>query len=185
MKIAVTGHTQGLGKSIADWMSSHGHEVTGFSRTTGHDIKHDEALDLIVSECEDVDIFFNNATWEFQQTKLLFKLHEAWSGQHKTIVNISTSYTQRWDHSHVSPMYRTSKCGLNEGCEFLWNKLPWPRIVLVKPCVTETPKAVWYEHPNKVLPDDMADMICNAVMETRCRVQEIAFEVNPRDAVSK
>lgn len=181
MKIAITGHTLGIGLEIANWMTARGHEVVGFSRTTGHDISVDANLDRIVEEAMDADIFFNNATHEFQQTKLLFKLHEAWAGQRKTIVNISTSFTQRWDHGHISPMYRTTKCGLNEGSKFLWNKAPWPRIVLAKPCVTDTPKAAWYEHPNKVQPADMAEMICNAVMETRCRIQEIAFEVTPRD----
>lgn len=180
MKIAITGHTAGIGLEIAQWMLARGHEVQGFSRTTGHDIRDDAVLSSIVAQACDADIFFNNATHEFQQTKLLFLLHQAWTGQHRTIVNISSSFTQRWDHGHRLPMYRTTKQSLNEGCEFLWNKAPWPRIVLAKPCVTETPKAAWYEHPNKVSAADMADMICSAVMETRVRIQEIAFEVNPR-----
>ena len=180
MKIAITGHTVGIGLEIAQWMLARGHEVQGFSRATGHDIRDDATLDRIVSECLDADIFFNNATYEFQQTKLLFKLHKQWEGKHKTIVNIGAAYTQRWDTSHPLEMFRTSKLSLDEGCAYLWNTGPWPRIVLTKPCAVDTHKAAWFDHPNKVSPADMADMICSAVMETRVRIQEIAFEVNPR-----
>lgn len=180
MIVAITGHTAGIGLEIARWMQSRGHQVLGFSRATGHDIRDDHNLSRIVQEAEHADVFFNNATHEFQQTKLLFMLHEAWQDQQRTIVNVSSSFTQRWDHGHRQAIYRTTKQSLNEGCEFLWNKSAWPRIVLAKPCVTDTPKAAWYEHPNKVSAPDMADLICSAVMESRCRIQEIAFEVHPR-----
>ena len=179
MKISITGHTAGIGLEISRWLSQKGHEVSGFSRSTGHDISQDSVLDEIVQSAAESDIFFNNATHDFQQTKLLFMLHEAWAGQQRTIVNISSAYTQRWDHSHRSPMYWTTKISLNEACRFLWNKQAWPRIVLATPCVTDTARAAWVKHPYKVNPADMADMICSAVLEKRCRIQEIAFEAHP------
>lgn len=181
MLIAITGHTAGIGLEMSKWLQNRDHQVLGFSRITGHDISDDAALDRIVAESLQADIFINNATHEFQQTKLLFKLHEVWLGQRKTIVNISSSFTQRWDHGHRLATYRTTKRSLEEGCEFLWNKASWPRIMLAKPCVTDTPKSSWYGHPNKVSAADMADMICSAMMETRCRIQEISFEAIPRD----
>ena len=38
MLIGLTGHTQGIGKSIFDRMIAMNHEVVGFSRSCGHDI---------------------------------------------------------------------------------------------------------------------------------------------------
>lgn len=184
MKIAITGHTAGIGQAIAEWFSSQGHEIVGFSRTNGFDIGNDSTLDQIIDLCQDIDIFVNNAQIDFQQTKLLYKLQEKWQGQHRTIINIGSSRTQFLDYSHFERPtyprhYHTAKLSLDEACQLLWAVGPWPRIMLVKPCGTHTSGQVNYSVPNRVSAADMADMICNAALETRCRIQEINFERNP------
>ena len=180
MKVAITGHTYGIGFAIAQWLTARGHEVIGFSRANGYDITDDAILDKIVEEVKDLDLFFNNATWEFQQTKLLFKLHASWENQQKTIVNIGAAYTQRWDFSHPITSFHTGKESLDNGSKYLWNKNKWPRVMLVKPPAVATHKAARHAPVNNIVPvDDMADLICTAVFETRCRIQEINFELNP------
>ena len=58
MKIAITGHTAGIGKAIAESCEAAGHEVVGFSRTTGYHLFKD--LELVVADAEDCDVFINN-----------------------------------------------------------------------------------------------------------------------------
>lgn len=184
MKIAITGHTSGIGAALSQWFSDRGHEIVGFSRTNGFDISDDSTLDSIIDLCHDVDIFVNNAQFDFQQTKLLYKLQEKWQGQHRTVINIGSSRTQFLDYSHFDRPtyprhYHTAKLSLDEACQLLWAVGPWPRIMLVKPCGTHTSGQLKYSIPNRVSAEDMADMICDAALETRCRIQEINFERNP------
>lgn len=184
MKIAITGHTAGIGKAIAEWFGNQGHTIVGFSRANGFDISYDNKLSEIVSLCDDVDIFVNNAQVDFQQTKLLYLLQEKWQGQHRTIINIGSSRTQNWDYSHFERPtyprhYHTAKLSLDEACTLLWTVGSWPRIMLAKPCGTYTSGQVNYTVPNRVSAEDMADLICSSAMETRCRIQEINFERNP------
>lgn len=72
MKIAITGHTTGLGKFLFDYYTSQNHEVIGFSRTNGYDINTD--IDKIVNESKDVDLFINNAYSGIQQSILTKRL---------------------------------------------------------------------------------------------------------------
>jgi hypothetical protein len=182
MKIAITGHTSGIGQAVATWMIEHGHEVQGFSRSTGYDISLDATLNQILEESVGVDIFINNAYVDMQQTKLLYMFHKAWLNQQKTIVNIGSCRTQRLDYTHFQRptyprYYVASKASLDYGCKELWNYSAWPRVMLVKPCGTATPRAANYPVPDLVAPSDMADLICSAIFETRCRVQELNFDI--------
>ena len=59
MKFAITGHTSGIGKAIAELCRTKGYQWIGFSRGTGYDISED--CDKIVNESSDCDVFINNA----------------------------------------------------------------------------------------------------------------------------
>ena len=61
MKVAITGHTRGLGKGLYDALLEQGHEVLGFSLSTGYNINTPEGANKIVEESKDVDLFINNA----------------------------------------------------------------------------------------------------------------------------
>jgi hypothetical protein len=59
MKIAITGHTSGLGKAIYSHFNNIGHEIIGLSRSNGFNIsEHLQEITDIVKTC---DLFFNNA----------------------------------------------------------------------------------------------------------------------------
>ena len=60
MKIAITGHTKGIGKAIAGLYYTD--EVVGFSRSNGYDISVEESISRIVAESIECDIFVNNFT---------------------------------------------------------------------------------------------------------------------------
>lgn len=187
MNVAITGHTSGIGKAIGEWMTARGHHVRGFSRTNGYDISNDAILDRIVKECEDIDIFFNHAYYDFQQTKLLYLLHQAWRDQRRTIVNTGTNRTQKQDYTYLDPNliaaeypphYWTTKCSLDNACLFLRAITPWPRVMLIKPCGVDTPR-IAKSTRKKVPVNDFADLVCSALMDPRCRIQEVSYELHP------
>lgn len=58
MKIAITGHTSGIGKCLFENLSQE-HDVTGYSRSNGFDISNTENREQIANT--EYDIFINNA----------------------------------------------------------------------------------------------------------------------------
>lgn len=90
MKIALTGHTSGIGKALYDILSKD-HEVVCFSRSNGYNIQDDKIKELIVQESLQCDVFINNAYYEMAQVDILNKLWDFWArDKSKTIVNISS-----------------------------------------------------------------------------------------------
>jgi|TARA_R110002074_G_scaffold131379_3_gene273903 NAD(P)-dependent dehydrogenase (short-subunit alcohol dehydrogenase family) len=90
MKIALTGHTSGIGKALYDILSQE-HEVVCFSRSNGYDIKYDITIEKIVQGSLDCDVFINNAYYSLAQVNILNRLWKFWArDKSKTIVNISS-----------------------------------------------------------------------------------------------
>lgn len=131
MKIAITGHTKGIGQALADAYQSRGHEIVGLSRSTGHNIRSiPKCADLI----ESCDMFVNNAQTGFTQTELLFEMHRRWRGQEKTIISIGSQITN-YPVSTIENMdeYWLQKHTLDQAHAQLRYLNPMPRLVLVKP----------------------------------------------------
>lgn len=91
IKIAITGHTKGIGKALFDYYTARGIPVTGFSRSNGYDIGRGEDQERIINETVDCDLFINNAYFRYAQVDLL----QRWYGYHQKkpnymIVNMSS-----------------------------------------------------------------------------------------------
>ena len=71
MKIAITGHTAGIGKSLTQIYQSQGHEIIGLSRREGNNIRN---IPKISDQIEPCDMFVNNAQAGYAQTELLFEI---------------------------------------------------------------------------------------------------------------
>ena len=84
MKIAITGHTKGVGKAIADKFDN----VLGFSKSTGYDISDDAVVKDIIEKSKDCDVFINNAYHRDAQARLLYKMYQQWQNEPKLIINI-------------------------------------------------------------------------------------------------
>ena len=87
MKIAITGHTSGIGKALHNVCSNVTDDFLLLSRATGHNLNtsFDKVKDEIIEY--DPDIVFNNAWYPRAQIRLLKELHKAFQNQNKHIVS--------------------------------------------------------------------------------------------------
>jgi NADP-dependent 3-hydroxy acid dehydrogenase YdfG len=89
-KIAITGHTSGIGKGLYDYFVNLGYNVNGFSLDNGFDISNHENIDRIIELTRDCDLFFNNAYSGYSQVELArLWQQQHWSDNH-FIINTSS-----------------------------------------------------------------------------------------------
>ena len=89
MKVAITGHTKGIGRAIADLYCTD--EVVGFSRSNGYDIFNPSDVNKIIDSSLHCDVFVNNAYNGTSQVDIFEKLLSYWNHDpSKTIVNINS-----------------------------------------------------------------------------------------------
>ena len=133
MKIAITGHTAGIGQALAQIYSQHGHDIVGLSRREGNNIRN---IPKIADQIEPCDMFVNNAQAGYAQTELLFEIAQRWAGTKKHIVVISTQMTQ--DPVSVLPgldmlAYHQQKVTLEEMAKQLRYQRLGVSITIVRP----------------------------------------------------
>jgi hypothetical protein len=87
MKIGITGHSEFLGKGLYDFFSEN-HEVYGFSRSNGYDLKN---YKFFLNEIEELDVFINNTYHPEYQQQIFEDLFDLWKYESKTIFNVLTS----------------------------------------------------------------------------------------------
>ena len=133
MKIAITGHTAGIGKALAELYTEQGHEIVGLSQREGNNIRN---IPKICDQIEPCDMFVNNAQAGYAQTELLFEMSTRWTGTRKHIIVISTMMTQDpvsglpgLDMDH----YRIQKIALEETVQQLRNRRLGLKFTLVRP----------------------------------------------------
>lgn len=91
MRIAITGHTSGIGKATVDLLEQNGFKCSGFSRSNGYDISNQEHLTKLANEIIDFDVFINNASSEWSQVELLYTVFNHWKNKTRRIINISSN----------------------------------------------------------------------------------------------
>jgi NADP-dependent 3-hydroxy acid dehydrogenase YdfG len=133
MKIAITGHTAGIGQAIAEEYQLMSHEIVGLSQRDGNNIRN---TPKICDQIEPCDVFVNNAQAGYAQTELLFEMAQRWSGTGKQIIVISTMMTQEpvslltgLDMDH----YRLQKVTLEEAVRQIRHRRLKLKIVVVRP----------------------------------------------------
>jgi nucleoside-diphosphate-sugar epimerase len=170
MKIAITGHTAGIGQALAKQYTNRGHEIVGLSKRDGHNIR---VIPKIADLIEPCDMFINNAQAGYSQTELLFEMASRWTSTNKHIIVISTMMTQ----SPVSPLsgldidhYRVQKLALEEAVYQIRNRKLGIKITIVRPGNIAT-------SPDKTVPP-AADV--NAWAKTLIDIFELATITNLR-----
>ena len=132
MKIALTGHSNGLGKALFEFLSQK-HEIVGFSRSNGYDIKSPFDRKKIIKESKDCDIFVNLVHNYYHQTDLLLELHKSWKGLQKYIINIGTSAVddEKFGHGDYQMLeYKVQKSTLIDMITTLKRSFQYPILKL-------------------------------------------------------
>jgi hypothetical protein len=152
LRVAVTGHTGGLGLALFNHFKSNGHDVIGFSRSNGYDIALPSVREKIVNELSNVDLFVNNAyvNYDRSQFLMLSKVFDSWKGVNRTIVNISTRYTNEQND------YCITKHEQDIFCQERIYQLP--HIINLKPGMIDTQR-VSNMTGNKLPPKDVVQML--------------------------
>lgn len=133
MRVAITGHTAGIGKALAQQYSNKGYEIVGISKRDGNNIRNTLKIADLIEPC---DIFINNAQSGYAQTELLFEMAKRWEGTKKHIIVISTMMTQEpvsvlpgLDMTH----YRVQKLALEEAVAQIRHLRLKLKITIVRP----------------------------------------------------
>jgi NAD(P)-dependent dehydrogenase (short-subunit alcohol dehydrogenase family) len=181
MKIAITGHTKGIGKALYDGFKAQGHEVIGFNRSTVANISTDAGLNKIAEESKDCDIFINNAydtsrlrtCMAFSQTVLLYKMWEMWQGQNKKIVCIGSRTSDNY-HTTVWP-YAIHKRALDEAVKQLRGlDDARPHILNLKPGYVDTEQVSYVKNAVKIDPSYVFE-ICNWAISQPHLIFDLSF----------
>lgn len=150
MKIAITGHTAGIGQAFARYLSARGHEIVGISKREGNNIRN---IPKVVQLIEPCDMWINNAQSGYSQTELLYKIWYRWTGQEKMIWLISTTMTQRNGIPPVPGLeevaiaeYKNQKCALENAFVELRSQKNRPYMTMIRPGAVATQE---YNVPNE------------------------------------
>lgn len=147
MKVAITGHTRGIGKAFYDNYASKGHECLGFSTSNGYDISNPEDRQRIVNESKDAVMFINNACTYIDDSQFLMlqEIYDSWVGEDKLIVNMSSRITD-WVFTPSDTLYeiREQKAKLDQ---FSVGKSRWPWVLNVKPGMVNTETTKQFPKP--------------------------------------
>lgn len=158
MKVAVTGHTSGIGKGIFEYFQGLGYECLGFSRSNGYNIKNHQA---IVKQSDGVDIFVNNAYNNFDNAQLILlkSIYETYPNTY--IINISSRITEYESSNPYIQLYSHTKQLQDEFCKGKQN------ISNLKIGMVDTPRMINYNSP-KMQVSDVVDMV-KFVLDNRSR----------------
>lgn len=148
-KIAITGHTSGIGEGLKKYFLERSIEVKGFSRSNNYDISKLEIIDKIIDETIDCDVFINNAYYEHHQEIIANKWFEKHQDLNHLLVNISSIApiaNQYINKKYVHVKYGENKINLD--------KLSWDinfsnkpaRCISINPALVETQMA----HPGYI-----------------------------------
>ena len=159
MKVAITGHTRGLGFACAMLFVNSEHTVLGLSRSNGYDIND---TDKIIDAVRDCDVFINNAYDGQNQSILLDRLFSHWANTNKIIINIGSIITVyprlEKERDHEPWEYRDHKQSLEQTFRYLSLQPHTCQMQLVSPGAIDT-KMIAHLNCAKMQADNVAQII--------------------------
>lgn len=144
MKIAITGHSRGLGKEIYDRLLV-SHDILGFSRSNGFDIN--KPIDIL-KYTDDRDVFINNAYDGIAQSNLFIKLFDLWFDKNKTIININSSSIHQ--SGAWNPLYTSNKKHLHNVTQSVIDKFPNKKVRIINLNIGTLDSHKGFEEFNKI-----------------------------------
>ena len=168
MRVAITGHTRGLGAELVKCFEERGHSVEGFSRSNGHDIGNRVDRISIVQQVSECDVFINNAYSGFAQVDLLNRVFATWNKKsYKYIFNIGSDSSYHQKHRHHP--YAIHKIALDEQSRQLQALGRWPLITNVRPGTFES---------------DMGNRIEGKKMSVQAAASVVMYTFDNRDVIT-
>jgi len=180
MKIAITGHSKGIGKALTDYFEQQGHTVIGFSRSNGFDITQLSSRQHILNELTTCDIFINNAYATKAQHQLLIDAIQLWEGTTNTIINIDSKSTLMKTIPNYMEEYVHDK---TQQKEIIKNRLfkARPHIINFTVGLVDTDMAKVFSS-KKIDPANLAKFIYTLIeFKTTVAVQDVIVEVPDLD----
>jgi len=188
-KIAVIGHTKGIGKAICDLYKKKKYGVIGMSRSNGHDIIHDQ--EKIIENIEGCDLVVLNAHADRGQLNLLKRIYGLYAfDKMKVAVITSTSgldeepdYSQFqiWDKFKYV-QYCEIKKELIEYIEELQQELISKPLSVYDVCPdvvdTDMIKGLWQDLP-KLSAHEVADAV-RYCFESTYNVNKVVIQKNAK-----
>lgn len=188
-KIAIIGHTRGIGKAIADLYNKKGFEVLGLSKSNGFDIIHDQ--EKIIESIEGCDLVVLNAHADRGQLNLLKRIYGLYAfDKMKVAVITSTSgleeepdYNQfvMWDKFQYVQYCEIKKELIGYITELQEELLSKPLSVYdVCPDVvdTEMTKGLW-EHLPKLTAQEVAEAV-RYCFESTYNINKMVIQKNAK-----
>jgi nucleoside-diphosphate-sugar epimerase len=170
MKIAITGNTDGVGKSIFDKLTTE-FDVVGLSRSNGYDIKN---VDKILEQIEDCDVFINNAFQKNYQTLLFEKLFNMWKFSPKLIINMNSSCV--YEPSDWNPPYADSKKEFREISMNMVRSNIDKKVRVTNLYPSTLSSHIGFEKLNKIDVDYVSDVVCWLVKQpTEIEIREMSI----------
>lgn len=157
-RVSITGHTKGIGKSVADNLKND-YEVLGFSRSTGYNITKPVDRNRIFEESQTCDIFINNAFCRDAQLELFTLFYDAWhNDSSKTIININSLARL----GAINSLYKDMKCNLhNKWLTVLHSAERKCKIINLSPGFVDTEMINTLNVPESIVmqPEEFADFV--------------------------
>ena len=183
MKIAITGHTQGIGHAIAVALNPK-HEIIGISKSTGIDITLTDSREQAFELIKDCDVFINNCypmlrsrshrVGSWAPIELLYRVHEAWRNDSNKRIFVIGSLSIQQPVKGANP-YRLHKQALNEACIQLRSSFKFPLITTLHPGNTNTRRLEKIQDKSEMLdPADVARMV-QMCLEESLYIRELTF----------
>jgi hypothetical protein len=165
MKVVITGSDNGIGKSISDKFKSENWIVSGYDLLSGKDITKENIQRQILEDCNDADVFINNALPH--QMLYLSEVILLWKFREKIIVNISSAITYLLKNEECPfdwKEYHQLKGQLNNKIFNHHQENIFPYVMNVRPGFVDTQFIKDIEGiEHKINPNDLSDLIFTSI----------------------
>jgi NAD(P)-dependent dehydrogenase (short-subunit alcohol dehydrogenase family) len=187
-KIAITGHSRGIGLALTERLDQDNYEVRGYSKSNGFNILRPNSIIKDIVDW-DADVFVNNAYAPEAQSRLLYKIYEQWVDKPKLIINMGATssdsinnfaqlgYNPDWT-PYVSDKARLDWASLQLSNQFQPGKC---RVTMIKPGFVDTDSTAWLKglvEDYMMTADSVAEMIEWVIeLEDNTQMRTLSFDV--------
>jgi len=171
-KIAITGHTKGLGYALYEHLYNAGHQVFGFSRSLGYALPF--KMDQVLTLSDDADVFINNALPVTSQITLLYQLYDRWKDKQKIILTVGSHTTD--DHHSEPNQYYAEKFGLDAACKNLRKLNSVCKIILIRPSYFASERVLKTVKPEYYIELDEMCKLVDYIISSNIHFEDVLFQ---------